>query len=43
MTERVVVSDIMAVRETAPHLVTGFAERSRAALLALMPQREGGA
>jgi threonylcarbamoyladenosine tRNA methylthiotransferase MtaB len=24
------VSDIMAVRETAPHLVTGFAERSRA-------------
>ena len=30
MTEKVVVSDIMAVRETAPHLVTGFAERSRA-------------
>ena len=30
MTERVRVSDIMAVRETAPHLVTGFAERSRA-------------
>ena len=28
--ERVRVSDIMAVRETAPHLVTGFAERSRA-------------
>jgi threonylcarbamoyladenosine tRNA methylthiotransferase MtaB len=24
------VSDIMAVRETAPHLVTGFSERSRA-------------
>jgi threonylcarbamoyladenosine tRNA methylthiotransferase MtaB len=24
------LSDIMAVRETAPHLVTGFAERSRA-------------
>jgi threonylcarbamoyladenosine tRNA methylthiotransferase MtaB len=24
------VSDIMAVRETAPHLVTGFADRSRA-------------
>ena len=24
------VSDIMAVRETAPHLVTGFAERARA-------------
>jgi threonylcarbamoyladenosine tRNA methylthiotransferase MtaB len=24
------VSDIMAVRETAPHLITGFAERSRA-------------
>ena len=24
------VSDIMAVRETAPHLVAGFAERSRA-------------
>jgi threonylcarbamoyladenosine tRNA methylthiotransferase MtaB len=30
MTEKVVVSDIMAVRETAPHLVAGFAERSRA-------------
>jgi threonylcarbamoyladenosine tRNA methylthiotransferase MtaB len=29
-TERVRVSDIMAVRETAPHLVAGFAERSRA-------------
>jgi len=29
-TERVRVSDIMAVRETAPHLVSGFAERSRA-------------
>ena len=29
-TARVRVSDIMAVRETAPHLVTGFAERSRA-------------
>jgi threonylcarbamoyladenosine tRNA methylthiotransferase MtaB len=28
--ERVQVSDIMQVRETAPHLVTGFAERSRA-------------
>ena len=28
--ERVRVSDIMAVRETAPHLVTGFAEHSRA-------------
>jgi threonylcarbamoyladenosine tRNA methylthiotransferase MtaB len=28
--EDVRVSDIMAVRETAPHLVTGFAERSRA-------------
>ncbi len=28
--ERVVVSDIMAVRETAPHLVAGFAERARA-------------
>ncbi len=26
----VAVSDIMAVRETAPHLITGFAERSRA-------------
>ncbi len=30
MTERVRVSDIMAVRETAPHLAAGFAERSRA-------------
>jgi threonylcarbamoyladenosine tRNA methylthiotransferase MtaB len=30
MTEKVRVSDIMAVRETAPHLVTGFSERSRA-------------
>jgi len=29
-TEKVRVSDIMAVRETAPHLVTGFAERARA-------------
>ena len=28
--EKVRVSDIMAVRETAPHLVTGFAERARA-------------
>jgi threonylcarbamoyladenosine tRNA methylthiotransferase MtaB len=28
--EKVRVSDIMAVRETAPHLVAGFAERSRA-------------
>ncbi len=28
--ERVRVSDIMAVRETAPHLVTGFADRARA-------------
>ena len=27
---RVKVSDIMAVRDTAPHLVTGFAERARA-------------
>jgi threonylcarbamoyladenosine tRNA methylthiotransferase MtaB len=27
---RMSVSDIMAVRETAPHLVAGFAERSRA-------------
>jgi threonylcarbamoyladenosine tRNA methylthiotransferase MtaB len=27
---RVRVSDIMAVREMAPHLITGFAERSRA-------------
>ena len=27
---RISVSDIMAVRETAPHLVAGFAERSRA-------------
>jgi threonylcarbamoyladenosine tRNA methylthiotransferase MtaB len=29
-TAEVRVSDIMAVRETAPHLATGFAERSRA-------------
>ena len=29
-TEKVRVSDIMAVRETAPHLIGGFAERSRA-------------
>jgi threonylcarbamoyladenosine tRNA methylthiotransferase MtaB len=28
--ERSLVSDIMAVRETAPHLVTGFADRARA-------------
>ena len=28
--EQVRVSDIMAVRETAPHLVSGFSERSRA-------------
>jgi threonylcarbamoyladenosine tRNA methylthiotransferase MtaB len=28
--ERVVVSDIMAVRETASHLIDGFAERTRA-------------
>ena len=28
--EKVRVSDIMAVRDTAPHLVTGFAERARA-------------
>ena len=28
--EKVRVSDIMAVREAAPHLVTGFSERSRA-------------
>jgi threonylcarbamoyladenosine tRNA methylthiotransferase MtaB len=28
--ERIKVSDIMAVRETAPHLVTGFSERARA-------------
>ncbi|HWT11317.1 MAG TPA: tRNA (N(6)-L-threonylcarbamoyladenosine(37)-C(2))-methylthiotransferase MtaB [Allosphingosinicella sp.] len=28
--EKVRVSDIMAVRETAPHLAAGFAERSRA-------------
>ena len=27
---RIRVSDIMAVRETAPHLIAGFAERSRA-------------
>ncbi|MGQ0590184.1 MAG: tRNA (N(6)-L-threonylcarbamoyladenosine(37)-C(2))-methylthiotransferase MtaB [Sphingosinicella sp.] len=30
MTDRVRVSDIMAVRETAPHLVAGFSERARA-------------
>ena len=30
MTEKVHVSDIMSVRETAPHLASGFAERSRA-------------
>jgi threonylcarbamoyladenosine tRNA methylthiotransferase MtaB len=30
MTEKVRVSDIMAVRETAPHLAAGFAERARA-------------
>jgi threonylcarbamoyladenosine tRNA methylthiotransferase MtaB len=30
MTERVRVSDIFAVRETAPHLAAGFAERARA-------------
>ena len=30
MTERVRVSDIMQVRETAPHLAAGFAERARA-------------
>jgi threonylcarbamoyladenosine tRNA methylthiotransferase MtaB len=30
MTERVRVSDIMAVREAAPHLVSGYCERSRA-------------
>ena len=30
VTERVRVADIMAVRETAPHLITGFADRSRA-------------
>ena len=29
-TEKVRVSDIMAVRETAPHLASGFSERSRA-------------
>jgi threonylcarbamoyladenosine tRNA methylthiotransferase MtaB len=29
-TEQVRVSDIMAVRETAPHLVAGFGERARA-------------
>jgi len=28
--EKILVSDIMAVRETAPHLVTGFSERARA-------------
>ena len=30
MTEKVRVSDIMAVRDTAPHLLSGFAERARA-------------
>ncbi|MEA3041240.1 MAG: threonylcarbamoyladenosine tRNA methylthiotransferase MtaB [Sphingomonadales bacterium] len=30
MTEKIRVSDIMAVRETAPHLAAGFAERARA-------------
>jgi threonylcarbamoyladenosine tRNA methylthiotransferase MtaB len=30
MTEKVQVSDIMQVRETAPHLAAGFAERARA-------------
>jgi threonylcarbamoyladenosine tRNA methylthiotransferase MtaB len=30
VTEKVRVSDIMAVRETAPHLVTGFAKHRRA-------------
>jgi threonylcarbamoyladenosine tRNA methylthiotransferase MtaB len=30
MTEKIRVCDIMAVRETAPHLASGFAERSRA-------------
>jgi threonylcarbamoyladenosine tRNA methylthiotransferase MtaB len=30
LTERVRVSDIMAVRETAPHLVSGFADHARA-------------
>ena len=30
VTAEIRVSDIMAVRETAPHLVSGFAERSRA-------------
>ena len=30
VTEKVRVSDIMAVRETAPHLVAGFGERARA-------------
>ena len=30
VTEKVRVSDIMTVRDTAPHLVTGFAERARA-------------
>ena len=29
-TEKVQVSDIMAVRETAPHLLSGYSERSRA-------------
>ncbi len=30
MTERVLVSDIMAVRETAPHMVSAVSDRSRA-------------
>jgi threonylcarbamoyladenosine tRNA methylthiotransferase MtaB len=30
MTEKIRVSDIFAVRETAPHLAAGFAERARA-------------
>jgi threonylcarbamoyladenosine tRNA methylthiotransferase MtaB len=30
MTDRIRVSDIMQVRETAPHLASGFAERARA-------------
>jgi threonylcarbamoyladenosine tRNA methylthiotransferase MtaB len=28
--QKILVSDIMAVRETAPHLITGFSERARA-------------
>ena len=28
--DKILVSDVMAVRETAPHLVTGFSERARA-------------